>query len=361
MPKNRMEIEEKYMARCIELARRGQGHVAPNPMVGAVLVYNGKIIGEGFHRSYGEAHAEVNAVASVRNELLLRDATLYVSLEPCSHYGKTPPCSELIIRKGIPRVVVGCLDPYPEVSGRGIRMLREAGVTVVTGVMEKEAHALNPAFMTFQMQKRPYVYLKWAQSADGFMDAARADASLPAVVLSSAEMLRRVHHLRADVAAIMVGTRTALLDNPSLTVRHWSGKSPVRVVLDRNLKLPSTYNLFDGTVRTLVFTAVEAVSRPNVEYIQIDFSQSVLRQVLSHLYLRKLNSLMVEGGNALLESFLQEGLWDKMLVETTPVLLGAGVKAPGVPCKYPAIATGIIPLGGTDLKEQGRYLTIYER
>lgn len=361
MQKNKIEVEEKYMARCLELARGGQGNVAPNPLVGAVVVCDGRIIGEGYHRKYGEAHAEVNAIAAVRDESLLQQATLYVSLEPCSHYGKTPPCSELIIKKGIPRVVVGCLDPYPEVAGRGIGMLRNAGVEVVAGVMEQEARALNPDFMTYQMLKRPYVYLKWAQSADGFMDAARADASRPAVVLSSAEMLRRVHHLRADVAAIMVGTRTALLDNPSLTVQHWSGKSPVRVVLDRTLRLPSTYNLFDGEVRTLVFTAAEAVSRENVEYIQIDFSAPVLRQVLSHLYLRKLNSLMVEGGNTLLESFLQEGLWDKMLVETAPVLLGTGVRAPGVPCQYPAIATGVIPLGGTDLKEQGRYLTIYER
>ena len=207
-----MVVEEKYMARCIELARGGGGNTAPNPMVGAVIVHKGKIIGEGFHRKCGEAHAEVNAVASVRDEALLRDSTIYVSLEPCSHYGKTPPCAELIIRKGIPRVVVGTLDPFPEVSGRGVRMLREAGIEVVTGVLEEEARALNPAFMTFQIRKRPYVYLKWAQSADGFMDIRREDASVPSVLLSSAETLRRVHRLRSEVAAIMVGTRTALLD-----------------------------------------------------------------------------------------------------------------------------------------------------
>lgn len=356
-----IEVEEKYMARCIALARGGEGNTAPNPMVGAVIVYKGLIIGEGYHRKCGEAHAEVNAIASVQDESLLGEATMYVSLEPCSHYGKTPPCSELIIRKGIPRVVVGCLDPFPEVSGRGIKMLRNAGVEVVTGVMEKESHLLNSVFMTFQALKRPYVYLKWAQSADGFMDAVRADASVLPVVLSSAEMLRRVHHLRADVAAIMVGTRTALLDNPSLTVRHWAGKSPVRVVLDRNLRIPSSYNLFDGKVRTLIFTSCIAKSRKNVEYVTIDFSHDILQQVLHHLYLCKLNSLMVEGGNALLDSFLQEGLWDKMLIETAPIILGAGVKAPGIPCKYPAIATSIIPFGGTDLKEQGRYLTVYER
>jgi riboflavin biosynthesis protein ribD len=327
----KMVVEEKYMARCIELARGGEGNTAPNPMVGAVIVHKGKIIGEGFHRKCGEAHAEVNAVASVWDEALLRDSTIYVSLEPCSHYGKTPPCAELIIRKGIPRVVVGTLDPFPEVSGRGVRMLREAGIEVVTGVLEEEARALNPAFMTFQIRKRPYVYLKWAQSADGFMDIRREDASVPSVLLSSAETLRRVHRLRSEVAAIMVGTRTALLDNPSLTVRHWAGRSPVRVVLDRTLKLPVGSHLLDGAVPTLVFTAVEVESRPNVEYVQIDFGQEVLSQVLQYLYGQNLNSLMVEGGAELLESFLDAGLWDEAWVETAPVVLGAGVKAPAVP------------------------------
>ena len=208
-------------------------------------------------------------------------------------------------------------------------MLREAGVEVVTGVMEKEAWELNGVFMTFQEKRRPYIYLKWAQSADGFMDRLRTDNSSPAVVLSSPETMRRVHRLRADVAAIMVGTQTALLDNPSLTVRHWVGKSPVRVVLDRTLRIPSHYHLFDGTVKTLVFTTVaDAISRENVEYVTIDFSQPVLPQVMHELYIRKLNSLMVEGGATLLGHFLKEGLWDQMLVETAPVSLESGVKAP---------------------------------
>lgn len=323
-----VEVENKYMARCISLARGGAGNVAPNPMVGAVIVHRGKIIGEGYHRKCGEAHAEVNAIASVRDESLLKEATIYVSLEPCSHYGKTPPCAELIIKKQIPRVVIGCLDPFPEVSGRGVKMLREAGVEVVTGVMEKEAWELNRVFMTFQEKHRPYVYLKWAQSADGFMDRLRTDNSSPAVVLSSPETMRRVHRLRANVAAIMVGTQTAWLDNPSLTVRHWAGKSPVRVVLDRTLRIPSHYHLFDGTVKTLVFTALEAPDRENVEYITIDFTQPVLPQVMHELYLRKLNSLMVEGGATLLGHFLEEDLWDQMLVETAPIRLESGVKAP---------------------------------
>lgn len=342
------------MARCISLARNGTGNVAPNPMVGAVIVHQGKIIGEGYHRKYGEAHAEVNAIASVRDESLLKEATIYVSLEPCSHYGKTPPCAELIIKKQIPRVVIGCLDPFPEVSGRGVRMLREAGVEVVTGVMEEEARELNRVFMTFQEKRRPYIYLKWAQSADGFMDRLRTDNSLPAVVLSSSETLRRVHHLRANVAAIMVGTQTALLDNPSLTVRHWAGKSPVRVVLDRTLRIPPHYHLLDGAVKTLVFTAVEAVSRENVEYVTIDFDRPVLPQVMHELYVRKLDSLMVEGGATLLGHFLEDGLWDQMLVETAPVNLESGVKAPDL--------SRVASLSLTDVKKvQDHVISVFLR
>ena len=349
-----VEVENKYMARGISLARNGTGNVAPNPMVGAVIVHQGKIIGEGYHRKYGEAHAEVNAIASVRDESLLKEATIYVSLEPCSHYGKTPPCAELIIKKQIPRVVIGCLDPFPEVSGRGVRMLREAGVEVVTGVMEEEARELNRVFMTFQEKRRPYIYLKWAQSADGFMDRLRTDNSLPAVVLSSSETLRRVHHLRANVAAIMVGTQTALLDNPSLTVRHWAGKSPVRVVLDRTLRIPPHYHLLDGAVKTLVFTAVEAVSRENVEYVTIDFDRPVLPQVMHELYVRKLDSLMVEGGATLLGHFLEDGLWDQMLVETAPVNLESGVKAPDL--------SRVASLSLTDVKKvQDHVISVFLR
>lgn len=340
-----VEVEDKYMARCISLARGGAGNVAPNPMVGAVIVHQGRIIGEGFHRKYGEAHAEVNAIASVGDEALLKESTIYVSLEPCSHYGKTPPCASLIIEKQIPRVVIGCPDPFPEVAGRGVKMLREAGIEVVTGVMEKEARELNRVFMTFQEKKRPYVYLKWAQSADGFLDLLRTDASLPAVALSSAETLRRVHYLRAHVSAIMVGTRTALLDNPSLTVRHWAGNSPVRVVLDRTLRLPSHYHLLDGRVKTLVFTAKEAANRENVEYVTIDFSQPVLSRVLHELYMRKLDSLMVEGGAVLLNAFLEEDVWDEARIETAPVSLRTGVKAPDINRAASCSLTGVRKAG----------------
>jgi diaminohydroxyphosphoribosylaminopyrimidine deaminase/5-amino-6-(5-phosphoribosylamino)uracil reductase len=299
-------------------------------MVGAVIVHDNRIIGEGFHRKAGEAHAEVNAIASVRDPSLLCRSTLYVNLEPCSHYGKTPPCAELIIRKQIPRVVVGCLDPFPEVSGEGVRRLREAGVEVVTGVMEREARLLNKVFITFHERRRPYVYLKWAQSADGYIDRIRTDGSVPPVVFSTPETRRRVHKLRSEVAAIMVGTRTALLDNPSLSVRHWAGVSPVRVVPDRRLCIPPDYRLLDGTIPTLVFAGRTAQNRRNVEYVLTDYDRPVLPQVLDALYARKLDSLLVEGGSALLTRFLEEDLWDEAQVEVSPVCLKEGVKAPSL-------------------------------
>lgn len=316
------------MRRCLELATSGSGHTEPNPMVGAVVVCDGKIIGEGYHRRCGEAHAEVNAIASVKNEELLSKSTIYVSLEPCSHYGKTPPCSELIIRKGIPRVVVACLDPFPAVSGRGVRMLREAGIEVVTGVLEKEARELNKVFMTVQEKHRPYIRLKWAQSNDGFIDKIRESAEEKPVVFSTPESQVRVHKMRAESAAILVGTNTALLDNPSLNVRKWSGKNPVRMVLDRSLKIPQDYHLMDGSVETLVFTGKNAENRENLTYINIDFSGNVIQQILDEMMSRKLHSLLVEGGSNLLSQFIGSSLWDEAWIETAGITLGCGVTAP---------------------------------
>ncbi|MDD2436188.1 MAG: bifunctional diaminohydroxyphosphoribosylaminopyrimidine deaminase/5-amino-6-(5-phosphoribosylamino)uracil reductase RibD [Massilibacteroides sp.] len=344
-----MSVEEKYMRRCVQLALNGRGAVKSNPFVGAVIVCDGRIIGEGYHRRFGEAHAEVNAIRSVKDELLLARSTMYVSLEPCSHYGKTPPCAELIVRKKIQRVVIGCLDPYPEVAGRGVKILRDAGVDVIIGMLEKEVFELNRPFMTAHMRKRPYVILKWAQSADGFIDKNRLDASTPAVVLSPPETLRLVHKLRSEVCAIMIGTRTALLDNPALTVREWVGDSPTRVVLDRNLRIPTTYRLLDGSVPTLVFTAKETASRPNVDYITIDFEKDVLLQVMEQLYRRKLITLLVEGGSMLHNTFIRQGLWDEIRMETTDTLLHDGVVAPDI--------RGIIPPGGGE--KRGRYTYLF--
>ncbi|MDR1344306.1 MAG: bifunctional diaminohydroxyphosphoribosylaminopyrimidine deaminase/5-amino-6-(5-phosphoribosylamino)uracil reductase RibD [Tannerellaceae bacterium] len=330
-----MEKEEIYMLRCINLAMRGAGRVNPNPMVGAVIVHNDRIIGEGFHRKYGEAHAEVNAINSVRDRRQLKQSTIYVNLEPCCHQGKTPPCADLIIREGIPRVVVACRDPYPEVSGGGVRRLREAGVEVITGMLEEQASDLNRVFLVSHTHARPYIYLKWAQSADGFIDRIRNDASTPPVVFSSPEMLQTIHRKRSEMMAIMVGTRTALLDNPSLTVRLWSGTSPVRVVLDRRLSIPSTHNIFNNQAPSIIFTALEHEDIGTTEYVRIDFDANVLQQVLSHLYACRLTSLMVEGGSRLLTSFIGQDLWDEIQVETSPILLRQGVKAPALPFETP--------------------------
>ena len=324
-----MTTDEKYIRRCIELASNGLCNAAPNPMVGAVIVHNGKIIGEGYHARCGEGHAEVNAIRSVKDESLLKESTIYVSLEPCSHYGKTPPCADLIISKGIPRVVVGCIDPFSQVSGRGIQKLRDAGIDVTVGVLEEECKHLIRRFVTFNTQKRPYITLKWAESADGFIDANRENGS--PVVLSTPITSMYVHKQRAEHKAILVGRRTALLDNPSLTTRNWYGVNPLRLVIDRTLSLPSDLKLFNHSTPTLVFTEKEKAAEENLEYITLDFSKDILPQILTVLYERKIQSLLVEGGTTLLQSFIDSELWDEMFVEHSEKVLGEGVKSPVIP------------------------------
>lgn len=325
--------EEKYMRRCIQLARNGLCNAAPNPMVGAVVVCDGKIIGEGYHVRCGEAHAEVNAIRSVKDPALLKRATIYVSLEPCSHYGKTPPCADLIIEKQIPRIVIGCQDPFAKVAGRGIRKLKDAGREVTVGILEQECRELNRRFITFHTLHRPYVTLKWAESADRCIDKLR-EGGKP-VVLSSPLTSMLVHKKRAEHSAIMVGTRTAELDNPSLTVRNWQGRSPVRIVVDRRQRLSSSLHLFDGSVRTLVFTEEARPPQPGVEYIPVDFRRNILPQIMEHLYAQGLQSLLVEGGSTLLQSFIDADLWDEAFVEECPLTLSPGVKAPEIGNKIP--------------------------
>lgn len=324
-----MTTDEKYIRRCIELASNGLCNAAPNPMVGAVIVHNGKIIGEGYHARCGEGHAEVNAIRSVKDESLLKESTIYVSLEPCSHYGKTPPCADLIISKGIPRVVVGCIDPFSQVSGRGIRKLRDAGIDVTVGVLEDECKNLIRRFVTFNTQKRPYITLKWAESADGFIDINREYGS--PVVLSTPITSMYVHKQRAEHKAILVGRKTALLDNPSLTTRNWYGANPLRLVIDRTLSLPSDLKLFDHSTPTIVFTAEKKENEENLEYITLDFSKDILPQILTVLYERKIQSLLVEGGTTLLQSFIDSCLWDEIFVEHSEKVLGEGVKSPVIP------------------------------
>lgn len=321
--------EEKYIKRCIKLAMNGLCNAAPNPMVGAVIVHQGKIIGEGYHVRCGEAHAEVNAIRSVKKPELLKESCIYVSLEPCSHYGKTPPCADLIIEKQIPRIVIGCQDPFAKVAGSGIRKLKEAGREVIVGVLEEECRQLIRRFITFHTHQRPFITLKWAESADGYIDIRRTEGC--PVKLSSPLTSMLVHKRRAEHSAVLVGTCTAMLDNPSLTVRNWYGKSPVRIVIDRLLKLPASLHLFDGSEPTLVFTEKEQKSQHNLEFIQTDFSKSLLTQLTDLLYKRNLQSLLVEGGRALHQSFLDAGLWDEIVIEQCPQVLHEGVEAPAIP------------------------------
>jgi diaminohydroxyphosphoribosylaminopyrimidine deaminase / 5-amino-6-(5-phosphoribosylamino)uracil reductase len=334
------------MRRCLELASLGAGHTAPNPMVGAVLVYDRstgeeRIIGEGYHMQYGQAHAEPNCIASVKEEdrRLIADSTLYVSLEPCAHHGKTPPCADLIIEKKIPRVVIGCRDPYPQVNGRGIEKLLSAGVNVTTGVLEAESIRLNKRFFTFNTLHRPYIILKWAQSADGKI-AGPLDGAAGAgqrALISNEYTNRLVHKWRSEEAAILVGTRTALADDPALTVRLWNGPNPIRLVIDRDLKLPETLQLFDRKVRTIVFNRVRhgvGVSgvdghEDNLYYYKLEDGEEVVGGVIRALYKLKIQSVLVEGGARLLQSFIDEGCWDEARVITNNELeIQDGLAAP---------------------------------
>ena len=317
----------QYMQRCLTLAERGLGHVAPNPMVGCVIVHNGIVIGEGYHQKYGEAHAEVNAIASVKNKNLLSESTVYVSLEPCSHYGKTPPCSDLLIAHKVKRVVVGCLDTNPLVGGKGIEKLRNAGIEVITGVLENEARELNKRFFTYHEKKRPYIILKWAQTKDGFI------SKIPPFTkeenwITNDESKKLVHTWRAQEQAILVGTTTALLDNPVLTVRLVKGKNPIRILIDRELKIPITNNIFSTEAETIVFTEKNQLKKSNISYHQIDFTKNIATQILDFLYNQKITSLIIEGGTHTLQSFIDKGLWDEARIFTGNKNFVNGVKAP---------------------------------
>jgi diaminohydroxyphosphoribosylaminopyrimidine deaminase / 5-amino-6-(5-phosphoribosylamino)uracil reductase len=316
------------MQRCLELASKGAGHVAPNPMVGCVIVHNGHIIGEGYHQNFGGPHAEVNAIRAVADEELLKEATLYVNLEPCSHHGKTPPCADLIAEKKIPYVVIGCLDENPVVRGHGIAKLVAQGVDVKTGVLEETCRHLNRRFFTYVTQKRPYVILKWAQSADGFIDHDRDENNGERAIVSSADSHLVSHRWRSEEAAILVGTNTVLTDNPQLTVRLIDGPNPVRVTFDRSERIPSDAKILDGTAPTLIFNAKAHYYTSRAEYFPLDFSIDPLPQALRVLYEKNLMSVLVEGGAAILSKFLADELWDEARVFISPDSFSNGVKAP---------------------------------
>ena len=323
-----MNIHEKYIKRCIKLAKNGLGATYPNPLVGSVIVHRDSIIGEGWHQKAGGPHAEVNAVNSVKDESLLKKSTIYVSLEPCSHYGKTPPCSDLIIAKGIKKVVIGTVDPFAEVAGRGIKKLMEAGCEVQVGVLEQECQDLNKRFFTFHQKKRPYIILKWAQTADGFI-APKIQEKREPVWITNQYSKQLVHKWRSEEQAILVGTNTAIADNPKLNTRLWKGENPVRVVIDKDLKIPQESALFDGTIKTIVLTENEKKSdNNNLAFEKLDFQQDLPNQICEVLYRHNLQSVIIEGGAKTLQTFIDNNLWDEARVFTGISEFHKGVKAP---------------------------------
>jgi len=315
------------MQRCITLATLALGNVAPNPMVGAVLVHNGNIIGEGYHKVYGGPHAEVNCIDSViaNNEEFISKSSIYVSLEPCAHFGKTPPCADLIIRHGIKKVFVGIRDPFVEVNGKGIEKLTAAGIEVTSGVLEQECKAINKRFFTFHIKHRPYIILKWAQTADHKI----GNVGNSRLMITNEFTNRIVHKWRSEEAAIMAGTNTVMMDDPQLTNRLWKGNHPVRVIVDMDLRLPSSLKVFDGSVKTIVFNALKHEESDNLIFYQVTRDVSLVHQVLNGLYQMRILSVMIEGGAKLIQSFIDEGMWDEARVITNKsLILNHGVASP---------------------------------
>ncbi|WP_073417014.1 bifunctional diaminohydroxyphosphoribosylaminopyrimidine deaminase/5-amino-6-(5-phosphoribosylamino)uracil reductase RibD [Flavobacterium defluvii] len=327
-----MNIHEKYIKRCIELAKNGFGTTYPNPMVGSVIVYDGKIIGEGWHKKAGEPHAEVNAVRSVKDKSLLKKATIYVSLEPCSHFGKTPPCCDLIIANEIPNVVVGTVDPNEKVAGRGIKKLVEAGTNVTVGILEDECNDLNKRFFTFHQKKRPYIILKWAQSLDGFLAPEKEiDQERKPVWITNTYSRQLVHKWRSEEQAILVGTQTVIDDNPKLNVRDWSGNNPVRVALDQNNRISKDSFVFDESVKTIILSKSENnISKENIIFEKIDFDKNLIENILSVLHQHQIQSVIIEGGRQTLQSFIDKDIWDEARIFVGKNTFKKGTKAPEI-------------------------------
>lgn len=314
-----MNNDEIHINRCLTLARYAERQTSPSPLVGAVVVHSGKIIGEGYGRC-GELHAEEKAIAAVSDKSLLRHSTLYVNLEPSD--------SQSIVKSGIPRVVVGMRDVDTKTNGKGIGLLRQAGIDVTEGVLAEECHWLNRRFITFVRRYRPYIILKWAQTADGFIDIVRESPELPPLKISNTITKTLNHQIRTHEAAIMVGTRTVFLDNPHLTVSKWTGKNPIRIFIDRNLRMPRNYRVFDGTAQTIVFNDIKDETHLNIVFVKLDFGQNIIPQMLDFLYRQGVVSVIVEGGRQLLQSFIDMGVWDEAIVEESQQRVGTGVNAP---------------------------------
>ena len=318
------------MHRCLELAEKGSGYVAPNPLVGAVLVHDEKIIGEGYHQQHGRPHAEVNCINSVHEEdrTRIKESRLYVSLEPCTHFGKTPPCTDLIIASQIAEVVIGCRDPFKEVDGKGIEKLKAAGINVVYGILERECQQLNRRFFTYHIQHRPYIILKWAETADRKIAANGTER----LHISNEQTNRLVHKWRSEEASILIGTNTALLDDPELTTRNWEGPSPVRLVIDMELKLPHSLKVFNDKQTTIVFNSIKHEQDGNLYFYQVTEDVDLVHQIVNALYQMKIQSVIVEGGARLLQSFIDEGIWDEArVIRNEKLRLNNGLAAPALP------------------------------
>ncbi|KAB5491927.1 bifunctional diaminohydroxyphosphoribosylaminopyrimidine deaminase/5-amino-6-(5-phosphoribosylamino)uracil reductase RibD [Muricauda hadalis] len=327
-----MNIHQKYILRCMELGKKGLGTTAPNPMVGCVIVHDGKIIGEGFTSPYGGPHAEVNAINSVKDKSVLSRASLYVTLEPCSHYGKTPPCADLIVKHNISEAFIGLKDPHDKVAGKGIQKLEEAGCKVTIGILEEECREHHKRFLTYQEKKRPYIILKWAETQDGFMapdKTKRKDKPEP-YWITNPYSRQLVHQWRSEEQAILVGTNTVLEDNPKLNTRDWAGKNPIRIVLDKNLRIGPDFHVLDGSEKTIVLTQHTDATKyiDGVAYEVLDFNKPLAQQVCDALHKQSISSAIVEGGTKTLQTFIDEGLWDEARIFTGAVRFGNGIAAP---------------------------------
>ena len=315
--------DEIYMKRCIELARKALGNTYPNPLVGSIIVHNSLIIGEGFHQKSGENHAEINAINSVENKDLLKESTIYVSLEPCSHFGKTPPCANKIIETGFKKVVIGTLDSHEKVNGKGKKLIEEAGIEVVSGVLEKECQELNKRFFTFHRKKRPFIILKWAESGDGFLDQ-----DFKPTQIGNSLTKQFVHQLRSKEHAILVGTNTALTDNPALTTREITGRNPVRILIDFELKVPLDFNIYNNEAPTLICNAIKDSEEKNIRFIKIE-KENFVENIMTKLYENQIQSVIVEGGSFTLQQFIDAGIWDAaIIIKNKNLKLSNGTKAP---------------------------------
>ena len=329
-------VHEKYMQRCIDLASLGLGNTAPNPMVGSVIVYDNKIIGEGYHTKSGEPHAEVNAINSVKDKTLLKKSTLYVNLEPCSHFGKTPPCANLIAELGIPNLIIGTIDTAAHVSGKGVQILRDAGCNVITGVLETEARELNKRFFTFHEKKRPYIILKWAETKDGFIDKKRKDDSQKPAWITNELSKKLVHKWRSEEQAILVGTNTVIADNPELTSRNWDGRNPLRVVLDKNLRLSKDHKVFNNKAETLIIANTYNNNqesrdlKKNIGIEFVDYSTEFHAQLFNILYKKNIQAVIIEGVEKVLNSFIKSNNWDEARIFYGNMNFKSGVKAPEI-------------------------------